>query len=112
MFMNDGQGFGSGGSAEIQIVGASGQTSCLDTASSNRSTQDFSFAVAGQAMQCTDGFDLQWTGGTNLEPYNLSVIPLDQGFYPFGVPLEGGDGWDNGWKVNMTAGTRFTVMMK
>lgn len=41
----------------------------------------------------------------------MSVIPMDQGFYPYDVELAAG-GWDGDWQVNMTAGTRFTLMLK
>ena len=41
----------------------------------------------------------------------MSVIPLDQAFYPYEVSLNG-EGYDGDWQVNMTAGTRFTIMMK
>lgn len=41
----------------------------------------------------------------------MSIIPLDQGFYPYEVELAN-DGWDGDWQVNMTTGTRFTLMLK
>jgi len=111
MFMSDGRGFGFGGSSEIQVVGASSQTSCLNTISANATNSQFSFSPAGRARECLKGFDITWNGGQQDAPYNMSVIPLDQAFYPYEVKLDDG-GYDGDWQVNMTAGTRFTVMMK
>jgi hypothetical protein len=111
MFMSSGEGFGTGGSSEIQVVGASSQTQCLNTISANATDQQFSFSPAGRARECLKGFDITWNGGAQDGPYNMSVVPLDQAFYPYEVGLSNG-GYDANWRVNMTAGTRFTVMMK
>jgi hypothetical protein len=111
MFMSDSRGFGSGGSSEIQVVGASSNTSCLNTISVNATNPDFSFSPAGRARECLKGFDLTWNSSPTDQPYNMSIIPLDQAFYPYEVELANG-GYDADWRVNMTAGTRFTVMMK
>ena len=109
--MSDARGFGSGGSAEVSVVAASYVTSCLNTISANQTSQQFSFTPAGRARQCLKGFDIDWNASPQDTPYNMSIIPLDQGFYPFEVELANG-GWDGDWQVNMTAGTRFTVMLK
>lgn len=58
------------------------------------------------------GLDLSWTGGTDGQPYNFSVIPLDQSFFPYDVPLDNTNSYESNWVVNMTTGTRFTIMMK
>ena len=104
----DGNGPFSGGSAEIQIVGASNRTACLNTVAKNATGQEFSFSVSGKASQCQDGFDIAYTG-VNADPYNFTVVPLDQSIFPFDVPVSNGF---LDWTVNMTTGTRFTIMMK
>lgn len=93
------------------MVGASYVTSCLNTISANATNQQFSFSPAGRARQCLKGFDVSWGASPQDQPYNMSVIPLDQGFYPYEVDLANG-GFDGDWQVNMTAGTRFTIMLK
>ena len=55
---------------------------------------------------------MSWSGGTEDGPYNFTVIPLDQGLFPFDVPLERGVKSMSDWMLNMTAGTRFTITMK
>lgn len=101
-----------GGSSEVQVVGAGNVTSCLNTISANATTQTFNFSPAGRARQCLKGFDVSWNNVNPADqPYNMSVVPLDQGFYPYEVELANG-GFDGDWQVNMTTGTRFTLMLK
>jgi hypothetical protein len=85
MFMSDGRGFGYGGSSEIQVVGPSPRTSCLNTISANATSSQFSFSPAGRARECLKGFDITWNGGEQDGPFNMSVIPLDQAFYPYTI---------------------------
>jgi hypothetical protein len=101
-----------GGASEIQQVAGSQSTACLNTASKNQTASQFSWSVSGQAKQCQTGFDVIWSATTADEPYNYTVLPLDQGFYPFDVALPSDGDYDSSWKLNLTAGTRFTVVMK
>ena len=102
----------SGGSSEVQAVASSNSTSCLNTAAQNSTARDFSFDVSGTAAQCASGFELKWTGLTVDGPYNFTVIPLDQGLFPYDVLLDTELSYESDWTMNMTGGTRFTVMMK
>lgn len=101
-----------GGSSEVQIVASAPQTNCLNTAALNQTSKQFSFSVAGQAKQCKAGFEVLWDGSSEDAPYNFTVIPLDQSYYPFDVKVDESSGWTNDWVLNMTAGTRFTIVMK
>jgi hypothetical protein len=58
------------------------------------------------------GFATSWTASTADEPYNYTVLPLDQGFFPFEVPLSTSRNYDGDWQLNLTTGTRFTIAMK
>nr|XP_031858479.1 uncharacterized protein CI109_006124 [Kwoniella shandongensis]KAA5525551.1 hypothetical protein CI109_006124 [Kwoniella shandongensis] len=109
--MSDANGLGTGGSSEIQRVQPSNDTTCLDTASYNSTSLDFTFTVSGQAVQCERGFETSWTGGKEDGPYNFTVVPLDQGFNAYDVPLEEGVTSQSSWQLNMTAGSRFTILM-
>jgi len=125
--MSDGTGFGTGnsahfktrhladdpgGSSQIRRVQVSSLTACLYTASSNDTDRNFGFSVSGVAEQCERGFELAWDGEKQYEPYNFTVVPLDQSFQPYDVPLENGRSSMSDWKLNMTSGARFTIMMK
>ncbi|KAK8861638.1 hypothetical protein IAR55_002461 [Kwoniella newhampshirensis] len=111
VFMSDGNGMGTGGSSEIQSVQPSSNTTCLSSASSNSTSLDFTFTVSGVATQCQRGFEMSWTGGREDGPYNFTVIPLDQSFNPYDVTLENDVPYMSDWKLNMTAGSRFTIVM-
>jgi hypothetical protein len=95
----------------IQAVGYSRDTSCLYDYG-NSSNLDFTYTVSGVAQQCQRGFELAWTGGEERAPYNFTVIPCDQSFRPFDVVLEDGVTSMSDWKMNLTGGSNFTVMMK
>lgn len=101
-----------GGTSNTQIVSSSRVTECLNTASSNQTDKEFGFSVAGVARQCETGFELSWDGTGQNAPYNFTVVPLQQGYYPFDVPISESTGWTRDWTVNMTQGMRFTVVMK
>lgn len=101
-----------GGSSQIRRVEVSGRTSCLYTASANQTDKAFGFSVSGVAEQCERGFELAWDGPRQYEPYNFTVVPLDQSFWPYDVILERGRSSMSDWKLNMTTGARFTIMMK
>ncbi|WVQ74716.1 hypothetical protein IAR50_004320 [Cryptococcus sp. DSM 104548] len=123
IMMNDANGLGtaSGGTSEATIVqpflsssnttALASQAPCLKTASQNSTSLDFTFAIAGQTVQCADGLEIQWTGGAEMAPYNITIIPMDQRYLPWDITLERGTSWANQFLVNMTAGTRFTMMM-
>jgi len=101
-----------GGSSQVRRVQVSDQTDCLYTAQQNQTSLDFTFSLSGVAEQCERGFEMAWSGGREDGPYNFTVIPLDQSFYPFDVELEDGVRSMSDWTLNLTAGTRFTIMMK
>ncbi|TYJ52080.1 hypothetical protein B9479_007315 [Cryptococcus floricola] len=123
IMMSDANGIGSGGTTETSIVEPmlsspnsnttllSSQAPCLRNASENSTSLDFTFSVSGQVAQCATGLELEWTGGKEMEPYNISVIPMDQGYLPWEIAVEKGTSWANQFLVNMTAGSRFTLMM-
>jgi len=101
-----------GGSSQIRRVQVSNLTDCLYTAQQNQTSLDFTFSLSGVAEQCERGFEMAWSGGREDGPYNFTVIPLDQSFRPYDVPLEDGVRSMSDWTLNMTAGARFTIMMK
>ncbi|ODN86594.1 hypothetical protein L198_07289 [Cryptococcus wingfieldii CBS 7118] len=123
IMMSDANGIASGGTSEASIVQPmlsspnsnttllSSQAPCLRNASENSTSLDFTFSVSGQVAQCATGLEVEWTGGKEMEPYNISVIPMDQGFSPWEIVMEKGTSWANRFLVNMTAGSRFTLMM-
>ncbi|RSH89934.1 hypothetical protein EHS25_001920 [Saitozyma podzolica] len=100
-----------GGVSEIQQVAGFQSTACLNTASRNQTASQFSWSVSGQANQCETGFDVTWSATAGDEPYNFTVLPLDQGFYPFDVALPTDLDYESSWRLNLTAGTRFTIVM-
>ena len=93
---------------------ADAASGCVGSAPANQTGIEFSFQLAGQDEQCMAGFDLDWSAGSSQDgPYNFTVIPLDQSFMPYDVPLSSrGPEEESDWKLNLTAGSRFTVMMK
>lgn len=110
--MSDVTGLGSGGSSQIHRVSVSNQTDCLYTANQNASATDFRFTVSGVAEQCKRGFELGWSGSRQDGPYNFTVVPLDQSFKPFDVALKEDATSMSDWTLNITSGSRFTIMMK
>ncbi|KAK4690066.1 CDP-diacylglycerol---serine O-phosphatidyltransferase, partial [Tremellales sp. Uapishka_1] len=108
--LSDATGFGSGGSSEIQATQTSNSTACLSTQSSNQTSLDFTFSVAGIAEQCQRGLELTWSGGEEDGPYNMTVVPCDQGFFPFDVVLDTTQRYETDWVMNMTSGSRFTLV--
>ena len=100
-----------GGSSEVQFVQQSNDTSCLETASTNATEREFTFTVSGVAQQCNRGFELSWSGQESAGPYNFTVIPLDQKFFPYDVVIEDRVHSLSDWQLNMTEGSKFTVMM-
>ncbi|TYJ52081.1 hypothetical protein B9479_007316 [Cryptococcus floricola] len=120
--MSDANGMGTGGTSEASIVQPmlsnttnttvlSSQAPCLRTASTNVTSLDFTFWLAGTTVQCAKGLEVQWSGGKEMEPYNITVVPLDQRYLPWDIRLASGVSWANQFVMNMTAGTRFTLMM-
>jgi hypothetical protein len=69
--------------------------------------------VQGQATECSNDFGIGWLDTIGRSPYYFSVIPLDTGYWPWNVQLRGGADTpvDSSWIVNMTVGTRFTIVM-
>lgn len=97
---------------EVQTVGVGSSSSCLDDVISH--VHDFTFTASGSTQQCGSDFALSWVDMLGIGPYNYTVLPLDTSTSPFDVVLKGGPTTtgETGWAVNMTAGTRFTIMMK
>ncbi|ODN76498.1 hypothetical protein L202_05164 [Cryptococcus amylolentus CBS 6039] len=136
--MSDANGIGTGGTSEASIVQpllnttstspntttSPSPSSCLRSASINATSLDFTFSLSGSAAQCQPGLEITWTGGSEtaetaeMAPYNYTLVPLDKGFMSWTVKVPGdgegeweGEGWLDDWVVNMTAGTRFTMIM-
>jgi hypothetical protein len=111
--MTQGFGMGSGNTnpAEIKVQGSSTDSSCL-SGGANQTSNDFTFNVSGVAQQCETGFDVSLVGGGRDPPYNFTVVPLDQSFFPFDVLLNNTSGTESNWVLNLTAGSRFTIMLK
>lgn len=97
---------------QIQVVGLGGDSSCLNNVIAH--TQDFTFTCAGSTSMCEDDFQISWLDQIGSGPYNFTVLPLDSSTNPWDQPLTGGGTTTgaSGWAVNMTTGTRFTIMMK
>jgi hypothetical protein len=98
--------------SEIQQVAGSQSAACLNTASKNQTASQFFWSVSGQANQCHTGFDFICSATTVDEPYNYTVLPLDRGFHPFDVALPTDHDYEFSSILNLTAGTRFTIVMK
>ena len=95
---------------ELQVVGSSGDSSCL--ASSADIPQEFYFDLDGNLTECQDGLGFAWTDIVGIEPYSATFIPLDTNYNPWDVNLSSLIATPQYVQVNMTAGSRFTVMMK
>ncbi|EIW66510.1 hypothetical protein M231_02312 [Tremella mesenterica] len=100
-------------STELQVVGTGNDKCFSDTVFRPR---DFSFSVSGQIESCSTGshgFEVSWDDEMGEGPYNMTILSLDASYPPFDVPLIGGRSTigDDSWNVNMTTGTRFTIMM-
>ncbi|ORY20574.1 hypothetical protein BCR39DRAFT_83261 [Naematelia encephala] len=117
-WMSDADGIGGGGVTTVSQVAPSNDSSCLGTAQFNLTQNMFAFNLTGALQPCTDpstgdGMRIEWNGAQEDAPYNMTVIPCDQSYVPFEVPLNytpsGLAAAD--WRVNMTSGSRFTVMM-
>lgn len=101
-----------GGSSVIQVTG-SGLSSCATSLSSNHTTQSFSFNASGEINQCGDDFHLDWDYSEDMEPYNVSIVPLDQSFRAFSVRMDDASSLGSiNWVVNLQAGIKFTLMFK
>ncbi|ODN86601.1 hypothetical protein L198_07296 [Cryptococcus wingfieldii CBS 7118] len=132
VMMSDANGIGTGGTSEAFIVQpmlsnttnttntttspSPSPSSCLRSASLNSTSLDFTFTLSGSLSQCSPGLEIAWTGGEEMGPYNYTLVPLDRGFMGWTVKVPGsgeggGEGWLDDWVVNMTAGTRFTMIM-
>lgn len=63
---------------------------------------------------CEDDFQISWQDTVGSGPHNFTVLPLDSSANPWEQVLTGGGTTTgaSGWRVNMTTGTRFTIMMK
>jgi len=97
---------------EIQMSGSGPNSNCLDSVIAL--TQDFTFTVAGSTAMCEDDFEISWVDTLGNGPHHFTVLPLDSSTNPWDQPLTGGGTTTgaSGWNVNMTIGTRFTIMMK
>lgn len=97
---------------QVQVVGLGTDSSCLTNVIAH--SQDFTFTVAGSTAMCERSFELSWQDQVGTGPYNFTVLPLDSSTSPWDQVLTGG-GTTTGaaeWAVNMTTGSRFTIMMK
>ena len=99
----------------LQIVQPSSNTSCFPGAAPVK--KDFDFQVYGDVAQCQQTFGIAWTTSPGLAPYTCTIVPLDASYNPWQVLLtDNSDGGSSNasqlWQVNMTSGTRFTIMMK
>lgn len=94
------------------MVGLGTASECLTDVLSR--SQDFTFTVAGATSMCEDDFEVSWLDQVGVGPYNFTVLPLDSSSNPWEESLTGGGTTTgaSGWAVNMTTGTRFTIMMK
>lgn len=113
VFAQDDDGYFTGiNPVEIQTVGLGSDSSCLTDVVTH--THDFTFAVSGRTDQCDNKLELSWQDNLGIGPYNFTILPLDTSTNPFDVRLRGGGTTtgETGWVMNMTAGTRFTIMMK
>ncbi|RSH94454.1 hypothetical protein EHS25_004257 [Saitozyma podzolica] len=108
MLFSDEAGFGSGGVSPLQTV-EGGPSSCMTNAHFNYTDKLFNFNVSGSTGECDGNFRVTWDGGAQQGPYNFSVIPLDGSYQSFIVPVDSSLQYYD-WKVNMSAGTYFTVM--
>lgn len=97
---------------EVQMVGSGATSNCLENVLSH--SKDFTFTVAGSTAMCEDDFLISWQDTLGNGPHNFTVLPLDSSTGPWDQPLTGGGTTTgaSGWNVNMTTGTRFTIMMK
>ena len=96
----------------IQIVQASDDSFCLAAASPAK--KDFDFQVYGSVTQCDRSFGVTWTTTVGTAPYGCTIVPLDTSYNPWDVLLTEPGSLDDSaiWRVNMTSGTRFTVIMQ
>lgn len=63
--------------------------------------------------QCGDGFHLDWDYSEDMEPYNVSIVPLDQSFRAFSVSMDDDSRTGSiNWVVTLQAGIKFTLMFK
>ena len=94
----------------LQRVGESTDASCLTNISPV--PQEFTFTTFGNAAACQDDFHIAWQDQVGRSPYSMTVVPLDTSYNPWDVALTGGVIQpDYAWTVNMTAGTKFTLIM-
>jgi hypothetical protein len=96
----------------IQIVQPSSDDSCFAAASPVK--KDFDFQVYGSVTQCDRSFGVTWTTTVGKAPYGCTIVPLDSSYNPWKVELaeEGSIDSSAVWRVNMTSGTRFTIIME
>ena len=89
-----------------------GDESCMDAGQAAK--KDFDFQVYGQIVECANTFQVTWTTTVGIAPYWCSIIPLDGTYSPWDVMLAEKDSLasSSNWVVNMTTGTRFTVVMQ
>jgi hypothetical protein len=93
-------------------VQPSSDNSCFAAASPAK--KDFDFQVYGSVTQCDRSFGVTWTTTVGTSPYGCTIVPLDTSYNPWDVALTEPGSLDDSaiWRVNMTSGTRFTVIMQ
>lgn len=94
------------------MVGSGPNSDCLEDVLAH--TKDFTFTVSGTTAMCEDDFQISYQDTLGNGPHNFTVLPLDSSTGPWDQPLLGGQSYTgpSNWVVNMTTGTRFTIMMK
>jgi hypothetical protein len=97
---------------EIQMAGSGPNSACLDSVLAH--SKDFTFTVSGSTAMCESNFQISYVDTLGNGPHNFTVLPLDASTGPWDQPLVGGASYDgpSSWNVNMTTGTRFTIMLK
>ena len=96
----------------IQVVQPSNSSDCLQAATP--AGDDFQFQAYGSAEECAQSFGITWTETAGVGPWYFTVVPVDGSYTPWNVLMaDAGSTTTNVfWQVNMTTGTRFTLVMK
>jgi len=93
-------------------VQQSNDNSCL--AATVPAKKDFDFQAYGGVTQCGRSFGVTWTTTVGTAPYGCTIVPLDTSYNPWDVALTERGSLDDSAisRVNITSGTKFTVIMQ
>lgn len=97
------------GPTEIQTVGTSSDSTCMSGLIV--ASQEFYFNVGGEAAQCQN-LQIYYSDSIGVGPYSLTVIPLDASYHPYDVVIGTNNPLAYNFGMQLTTGTRFTVMLK